>query len=485
MTSQRKKEANRRNAQKSTGPRTDVGKSKVRFNALTHGLTAETVVLPHEDAAAYQDRLESWTHELNAPGKMGAYLAERAVRVSWQLDRADFHERDRLIKQLLQVPAERERALEMGVTVLMNKLFGVADAPDANGHPAALNLSDDGPADALARLKSSAEGCRRLIAEWAAIKDELDGENEADPGTEKSLADLTLIGRGRVTRLLGLNDGLAAFQAHMDRRVAALVEIQKLAQEAMFVRLLAVGRNDLDHFEDDPPVPNAPAAQDARNAIDPQHLAALKQQVRCTGETETRQLEALLAQHTAEEDSDTDIMAAFDDSPEGERVHRYQSRWSHLLFRTLDALEKHRKEQTVIAGDRREQPEGAENPTEAPEPVVPARDHVNQAVEEKTDPTPGPVAEQQPTSDLPPAPPITPGEPGPENRPPSLQPSLGSRTCSTKSGSQVKSAKQSHRAEEGRRTEGGRRRTEGGRRRTGDGGKRVKLEHGRRSKTGR
>ena len=38
MTSQRKIEANRRNAQKSTGPKTEEGKNKVRFNALQHGL---------------------------------------------------------------------------------------------------------------------------------------------------------------------------------------------------------------------------------------------------------------------------------------------------------------------------------------------------------------------------------------------------------------------------------------------------------------
>ena len=40
--------ANRANAQKSTGPRTEAGKAKSRFNATMHGLSAKHVVLPGE-----------------------------------------------------------------------------------------------------------------------------------------------------------------------------------------------------------------------------------------------------------------------------------------------------------------------------------------------------------------------------------------------------------------------------------------------------
>jgi hypothetical protein len=42
-------DANRRNALKSTGPRTAEGKTAVSMNAFHHGLRARTIVLPGEN----------------------------------------------------------------------------------------------------------------------------------------------------------------------------------------------------------------------------------------------------------------------------------------------------------------------------------------------------------------------------------------------------------------------------------------------------
>src|SRR5262245_51645810 len=80
---------NRRNAQKSTGPRTAEGKSRSKFNALKHGMTAATPVLPGEDPDAFHGRIDAWKADLKPQGDLEDYLIERAARVSWQLDRAD------------------------------------------------------------------------------------------------------------------------------------------------------------------------------------------------------------------------------------------------------------------------------------------------------------------------------------------------------------------------------------------------------------
>ena len=54
MTSVKQIEANRRNALRSTGPKTEDGKQRASQNAVRHGLTAETVIVPLEDVDDYR-----------------------------------------------------------------------------------------------------------------------------------------------------------------------------------------------------------------------------------------------------------------------------------------------------------------------------------------------------------------------------------------------------------------------------------------------
>ncbi len=74
MASAAQIEANRLNAQKSTGPRTDKGKARARLNALKHGMTARTImpVLPHEDPKQLEDRTQQFYHGHEAPQRRRA-----------------------------------------------------------------------------------------------------------------------------------------------------------------------------------------------------------------------------------------------------------------------------------------------------------------------------------------------------------------------------------------------------------------------------
>jgi len=80
-------EANRRNAQQSTGPRSEIGKNKSSLNALRHGLTARVVVLPTEDLAAYQRFSTEFLAEL-APGTFTErQCAQTIIDTQWRLNR--------------------------------------------------------------------------------------------------------------------------------------------------------------------------------------------------------------------------------------------------------------------------------------------------------------------------------------------------------------------------------------------------------------
>ena len=64
MTSQARIDANRRNAQLSTGPTSDSGKELSRRNALKHGLSGRGVVLPEREAEAVNARVAVWRDSL-------------------------------------------------------------------------------------------------------------------------------------------------------------------------------------------------------------------------------------------------------------------------------------------------------------------------------------------------------------------------------------------------------------------------------------
>ena len=109
MTSIAKIEANRRNAQHSTGPRTLQGKATASENALTHGLTARMVILPDEDPQAYGEYRNAIHTDLNPVGPFESELVDRIVACSWRLRRAGHIESSLFRRQAFAQNARRAR----------------------------------------------------------------------------------------------------------------------------------------------------------------------------------------------------------------------------------------------------------------------------------------------------------------------------------------------------------------------------------------
>jgi hypothetical protein len=89
LISRKQHQANRENAQHSTGPVSPEGKAAVRCNALTFGLRARIVVLIDEDEAAYQQLWDVLESEWQPQAPTERILLERMAVAHWLLMRTD------------------------------------------------------------------------------------------------------------------------------------------------------------------------------------------------------------------------------------------------------------------------------------------------------------------------------------------------------------------------------------------------------------
>jgi hypothetical protein len=101
MTSLRQIRANQLNATKSSGPRSEQGKARSRLNALSHGLTAETVVGALENAADFAALEQNLFAEYAPRSTTERELVARLASVLWRLRRSTSIETG-----LLQIQAE-------------------------------------------------------------------------------------------------------------------------------------------------------------------------------------------------------------------------------------------------------------------------------------------------------------------------------------------------------------------------------------------
>ena len=79
--------ANRNNAKKSTGPRTEDGKTRVAKNALKHGLLARDTVLPGEDPAEFDSQLSALEADIQPANSLEFELVRQIADAQWRMRR--------------------------------------------------------------------------------------------------------------------------------------------------------------------------------------------------------------------------------------------------------------------------------------------------------------------------------------------------------------------------------------------------------------
>ncbi len=79
--------ANRNNAKKSTGPRTEEGKARAAKNSLKHGLLARDAVLPGEDPADFDRQLSALEADIQPANSLEFELVRQIADAQWRMRR--------------------------------------------------------------------------------------------------------------------------------------------------------------------------------------------------------------------------------------------------------------------------------------------------------------------------------------------------------------------------------------------------------------
>lgn len=87
MATQKQIDANRRNALRSTGPRTDEGKARSSQNALRHGVLSSKAVSHYEDGEAFEALLGRLIRDLDPRSALESTLVERIAILFWREQR--------------------------------------------------------------------------------------------------------------------------------------------------------------------------------------------------------------------------------------------------------------------------------------------------------------------------------------------------------------------------------------------------------------
>jgi hypothetical protein len=368
-------EANRQNARKSTGPRTEEGKNRSRLNALEHGGRANLMVLPTEVFGEYENELKAWKLSFQPRNPAEEVLVERLVNLGWQQKRIDRAQTARLTRRIYHGEIEEADSVQEEVIELGQKLFQDACGPLAlhlqhkisevyeDGESFRISdysVDEDHPMRLVHCLQTTGAGCQWMLDQWADLRALLErGVPWLAPDKLKAV------------RLLGRHPIDAIDNADVARVYIASFMLVK--QEGNpFQEIL----NELSDNE----VPSYVSYLKQRHygALAPKDAAAARQMLLEIVDRTTARLQekAERFRQLAELDA---VSAAdrlsWDDTAEGERLRRYELTCERTWLRMFDLLLKVRQKGgeldfTTIDSIRRSVPTVMMESIDQPGPTV-------------------------------------------------------------------------------------------------------------------
>ncbi len=173
MTSEAKANANRRNAEKSTGPKTEEGKAAVSQNAVKHGLLARQEVISSEDYGEFERLRDEILAEFQPVGAIETLLAKRYASLFWRVQRAQRMQNEAV--DYLTGSYQPSPYIEMLRTMLPKGAYMSQDDPDLRlGKEAVKDLANERVLERLSlyerRLENSLHRTMTEFYRWRLMR---------------------------------------------------------------------------------------------------------------------------------------------------------------------------------------------------------------------------------------------------------------------------------------------------------------------------
>jgi hypothetical protein len=132
MISNEQLNANIRNSQKSTGPKSDSAKRKVSLNSLKHGFAGQTCFVPEHEREAYMAHFQSFRTEYKPQGPTEQFMVQSLAELSWSSQQIRA-----MANNIISLLGTKSSPRETGNPELD---FTLAQAANASEHLKELNL---------------------------------------------------------------------------------------------------------------------------------------------------------------------------------------------------------------------------------------------------------------------------------------------------------------------------------------------------------
>jgi hypothetical protein len=109
MSSQQQIDANRQNAQKSTGPTSEAGRKRSSLNATKHGMTGQTLILSPEEKESYEAHVKSYFEKYKPYDAVTKQLTQQLADALWSVNQI-FVQQSNLIALINAATAELNEA---------------------------------------------------------------------------------------------------------------------------------------------------------------------------------------------------------------------------------------------------------------------------------------------------------------------------------------------------------------------------------------